>query len=240
MSLYTGFPDEVSVRSAAPYLRILIRTGGDDLRTDSVAKVTVDLASGTTLRFPLNRSGNWVNESVYGRIIALPAGTRPMDLVRIGIESNLGSPNGDNWDVEEVRLEIVEDPVANWLADYQRALGLMGYRGVALGTDINGFASQIPFTADPVSYPIDVANKRAPTAIKSSTPLLDRAVLGSRTFDVHDDGIAHYGLLPDFLQAVAQRPNADASVNVLFRSAEDVVRMWERVEKAAPLVPPGP
>ena len=64
---------------------------------------------------------------------------------------------------------------------------------------------------------------------------LRRHVFGDRDFDINLDGVAHYGMLPDFLQDVANsHPNA-AQVGTyfapLFRSAEDYIRMWEKAEQ---------
>jgi hypothetical protein len=64
----------------------------------------------------------------------------------------------------------------------------------------------------------------------------------ARDFDVNIDGLAHYGLLPDFLQDVANQlksgkgPAKDLSA--LFRSAEAYVEQWERAEAASDAVTP--
>jgi microsomal dipeptidase-like Zn-dependent dipeptidase len=124
------------------------------------------------------------------------------------------------------------DPVANWIAGYRDALGLMGNRGVALGTDMNGYAPQIPSSAQPVLYPINVAQHFYPDpSSPNRPPLLNKHQLGSRRpFDFTVDGIAHYGMLPDFLQALHQ--HMGDGLAAMFRTAEDVIQMWERVENA--------
>jgi hypothetical protein len=59
----------------------------------------------------------------------------------------------------------------------------------------------------------------------------------SRDFDINIDGAAHYGMLPDVLQDVANshpRPtDVGAYFDPLFRSAEDYIRMWEKAESRA-------
>jgi hypothetical protein len=134
------------------------------------------------------------------------------------------------------------DPVGNWFKDYISALSLMGGKGVAIGTDANGLSPQIPFDEwpFPTSFPITVASKFAPPS-GAPTPALPPYKLGSRTYDFHRDGIANYGLLPDFFQAVSERGSNPGStgytaLNALYHSAEDVIEMWEKVEAAAPLV----
>lgn len=69
---------------------------------------------------------------------------------------------------------------------------------------------------------------------------LTRARTGTREWDVNLDGMAHYGLLPDALQDVAnvlrgdERPGTAAEKTVfgsLFSSAEHYVMMWQRLEQ---------
>jgi hypothetical protein len=71
-----------------------------------------------------------------------------------------------------------------------------------------------------------------------AAPLV-RSGAGNREFDINLDGLAHYGMLPDFLQDVSNLlRTAPASkdappvtdLRALFRSAEDYIVMWERVE----------
>lgn len=66
---------------------------------------------------------------------------------------------------------------------------------------------------------------------------LERNHAGNRDFDVNLDGLAHYGLLPDFLQDVSNQLRRGAGpvkdLQALFRSADAYVKTWERVEAAA-------
>jgi microsomal dipeptidase-like Zn-dependent dipeptidase len=54
---------------------------------------------------------------------------------------------------------------------------------------------------------------------------------GRRDFDINLDGVAHYGLLPDFLQDLRNVGLSAAQLAPLFRSAEDYIRTWERCER---------
>ena len=61
---------------------------------------------------------------------------------------------------------------------------------------------------------------------------LRKLVNGTRDWDFNLDGMAHYGMIPDFLQDVR---NVTANMNLLnplFASAEEYIRMWERAEAA--------
>jgi hypothetical protein len=62
---------------------------------------------------------------------------------------------------------------------------------------------------------------------------LQRNIAGRRDFDVNLDGVAHYGLLPDFFQDLRNVGLSTAQLAPLFSSAEGYLRMWERCEEAA-------
>jgi hypothetical protein len=51
--------------------------------------------------------------------------------------------------------------------------------------------------------------------------------LGNRTFDVNDDGLAHFGMLPDVLQDLKNFKLPPADFEALFSSAEAYIQMWE-------------
>jgi len=72
------------------------------------------------------------------------------------------------------------------------------------------------------------------------TPLLCRSIAGRRDFDINVDGMAHYGLLPDFIQDLRNVGLTEADLEPLFRSAEDFVRMWGACEQAAAGLAPQP
>jgi hypothetical protein len=49
-------------------------------------------------------------------------------------------------------------------------------------------------------------------------------------FDVNSDGLAHYGLLPDWLEdlRIVAGPDGQAIVDDMSRGAEVYLQMWER------------
>jgi microsomal dipeptidase-like Zn-dependent dipeptidase len=161
----------------------------------------------------------------------------PAHATRIG---NLGGVIGlgPAWDASST------DPVADFSDAYQAAQLILGGRGVAIGTDANGLQPLIAFTKTPLAdYQHNVAAGFGPPA-GVATPDLGHYVLGTRTYDVHLDGLPNYGMLPDFLEALTeyerQSPlKAALSVTGLFHSAEDVIAMWERALTAsANAIPP--
>jgi hypothetical protein len=63
---------------------------------------------------------------------------------------------------------------------------------------------------------------------------LTRCTAGPRhDYDYNLDGMAHYGLLPDFLQDLRNLGLTAEDLTPLFHSAEDYVNLWERCMRGA-------
>lgn len=232
MTVFVGDPAPLSPDAPARLLRVTVRTGDDDLREGSIATGTVILADGRSHTFPLNQGANWKDYMTYHRLVRLPFSPRVKDLRSLRIDADLGS---DDWKIAEVHVQVLGDPVEQWLNEYQEVSALMGGRPVALGTDINGFAPQIPLSLASLPDPITVAvdhSADAPEAVRNALRPLGKSTVGGRIFDFAADGIAHYGMIPDFVQAVALQPSGAESVAKLFQSAEAVLQMWDRALQA--------
>jgi microsomal dipeptidase-like Zn-dependent dipeptidase len=110
-----------------------------------------------------------------------------------------------------------------------------GYPGIGFGLDLNGFAGApgprfgagsgcaTPQT-DPLTYPF--------TSYAGDVSFAQPKV-GHRTLDFNTEGLAHIGLLPDFIEDVRRDGVSDADLEPLFRSAEAYIRMWEKAERRA-------
>lgn len=236
-------------------LTVTIKTGGDDLRGGNnwvKARVTLGAPGASTrdMEFDLSRGANWPNGSTKTATFALPAGTRADDIRRFALVTNPNGKNGDfdgpdNWNVDTLRVDATfsgVDTVGSWLAEYREILEAMGGRGVAIGTDMNGFAPQVPFASQAVRYPLTVAQQFNTWKAGYTPPALTAPQIGSRPLSFQRDGVAHYGMLADFMQAVSQKPDSQDAVKGLFRSANDVVVMWEKADarKGQPFtIPPG-
>ncbi|MFC5729521.1 hypothetical protein [Nocardioides vastitatis] len=108
------------------------------------------------------------------------------------------------------------------------------YFGFGFGADINGLGAQgnprgagVP---NPVTYPFTgLAGVR-----------LDRQRAGARVWDINVDGVAQYGLYPDWVEdlrvvAEAQNPGDGARiVDDMARGAEAYLQMWERAHGVSP------
>jgi microsomal dipeptidase-like Zn-dependent dipeptidase len=223
-------------------LTVTIITGGDDLRGGKNRVWARVVLPSSTYEVDLSEGNKWPGGSTRTVTFALPAGTHADDILSFGLrtagdQTNDITDGPDNWDVQSLVVLATfanHDTVGTWLTQYDeiRSLTAAGH-GVALGTDMNGFAPQLSFAADPVSYPLTIASHTG----NPSAPLLPHSVMGVRTFDFQTDGIAHYGMLPDFTQALSDRPGSGEAVKALFHSAGDTIRMWEACEAAAPGIP---
>ena len=73
----------------------------------------------------------------------------------------------------------------------------------------------------------DMVNK-----MSGSNEPLRRCTTGYRDWDFNLDGIAHEGLLPDFIQDLKNIGVNGTYLQPLFKSAEEYIRMWEKAEAA--------
>jgi hypothetical protein len=110
--------------------------------------------------------------------------------------------------------------VGKWEAHRSWADDRFAY-GIGFGSDINGFATQGaprgPDVEDPVTYPFE----------GFGGAVIDRQVSGERVYDINVDGVAHYGLYPDWVEDLRQQAG-DAIVEDLERGVEAYLQMWER------------
>lgn len=98
-------------------------------------------------------------------------------------------------------------------------------RGLAtgMGSDINGIHEQAAPREDaatnPLVYPFTSYDGRV---------RFERQRTGERLFDLNTDGVAHYGLYPDFIADMQRSPGGEEALTYLFRSAEAYLQFWER------------
>jgi microsomal dipeptidase-like Zn-dependent dipeptidase len=70
---------------------------------------------------------------------------------------------------------------------------------------------------------------------------LDKSKINGRTFDINEDGLAHVGMLPDFIADLLADGLTEADLKPLFRSAEGYIQVWEKASGIRRVVgPPTP
>ncbi|NHZ83206.1 hypothetical protein F2P44_28610 [Massilia sp. CCM 8695] len=130
---------------------------------------------------------------------------------------------------------------------YLHLLSLAGPNGrIGFSTDFNGFAGEPAprfgsegcfFQKDvggaqvnPTQYPLSIA-------VKGSPSVMGRSKIGERTLDINGDGLAHIGMLPDFLADLRTQGLRQPDLAPLMNSAESYIRMWEQAVAKSTSVP---
>ncbi len=108
------------------------------------------------------------------------------------------------------------------------------YWGIGYGADMNGLGAQGDprgtDVANPVTYPFK--------GLGGVT--VDQQHAGERVYDINADGVAQYGLYPDWIQdltkvAETQQGGDGAKIeDDMARGAEAYLQMWERADGVAP------
>lgn len=123
-----------------------------------------------------------------------------------------------------VTIDFIQQLAALYVELHGSTEGL----ATGLGSDINGIHVQAAPRADaatnPLSYPFRSYDGRV---------TFERQMTGERVYDLNIDGVAHYGLYPDFLADLQRSEGGEEALKYIFRSAEAYLQAWERAEAAA-------
>ena len=96
--------------------------------------------------------------------------------------------------------------------------------GLGFGSDLNGVggwpAPRGEDSPDRVVYPYRSVDGGS---------VIERQVTGERTWDVNVDGVAHYGLIPDWIQDI-RNVGGESVVGEMFRGAESYLDTWGATE----------
>jgi microsomal dipeptidase-like Zn-dependent dipeptidase len=103
-----------------------------------------------------------------------------------------------------------------FVQEYRKILAAGGFASVGIGTDVGGFCP-LP-KADSL---VDLDYAAFP---------LGPCKTGNRTWDINVDGVAHYGMWPDYIESWRQAGMTPEELAAFMRSAEHFTRMWERCE----------
>ena len=118
-----------------------------------------------------------------------------------------------------------------FVKDWRRLKPMHNFKhfyGLGYGADANGFATQGPPRPNAASNPV-----RYPFKSFDGKVTLDRQRSGTRVYDVNRDGVAHYGLYPDWVEDLRMIAG-DGIVKDMARGAEAYLQMWERAEGVPP------
>jgi microsomal dipeptidase-like Zn-dependent dipeptidase len=126
-----------------------------------------------------------------------------------------------------------------WVESVGKVRRFMG-TGLALGSDINGFVVQ--------PSPPDCKSRKSACGVRYDTRF-PQPKTGARSWDYNKHGVAHYGLVPDFLRDVQQIPAFSVAsqpvggtpasqtvsggdvIDALYAGAEAFARTWAKAEQ---------
>lgn len=134
-----------------------------------------------------------------------------------GIISNLSD------DPAPITIEFLQDLERAYFELNGTTQGL----STGFGSDINGIHRQSAPRDDAAENPLEY-----PFVGYAGDVTFDRQTTGERMFDLNVDGVAHYGLYPDYIADIAMTPGGSDVLPYLFRSAEGYLRVWETVHAA--------
>jgi hypothetical protein len=151
-----------------------------------------------------------------------------MDLLEAARYS--GSVSSHSWSTADVIPRIyklggvvtpMKEAAPDWIKTWRTTKAQRDprfYFGFGYGSDQNGLSSQ-PHQRDGVQYPFKSFDGRV---------TFERQKSGVREFDFAKDGVAHYGLFPDWWEDIRVAGGA-AAVRDMARGAEAYLQAWERV-----------
>jgi microsomal dipeptidase-like Zn-dependent dipeptidase len=115
------------------------------------------------------------------------------------------------------------DRAYNYAEDLEVVKQTPYLHAVGIGTDTSGLSAQPRGRGNAASNPL-----RYPFTTEFGLTF-DRQVSGNRTFDLNNEGMAHYGLLADLIQDTREQAGSEV-YEALMKSAEGYLQMWERAE----------
>jgi len=167
------------------------------------------LSFAESYRYPVNSGHNGLRTT--GR---LGTGENTRTRLQYARIAALGGMAGIGW---------ADTDAPGFLESFRRVSEAMRGRDLALGTDINGLV------LGPRKPPYDNA------VDYSQMPM---ARTGAKEWNYNAEGVAHYGLMPDFLVDLNGR-GGSAELDVLFDGAEAFAKMWERADAVRDRQPTG-
>ena len=102
---------------------------------------------------------------------------------------------------------------------------------LGFGFDFNGFAGGPRPRFDPDRCDIDQVDPVTyPFTSVDGAVTFTQPMAGQRVFDFNTEGMAHIGLIPEYIEDARHDGATEADLEALFRSAEGYLRLWERAE----------
>jgi microsomal dipeptidase-like Zn-dependent dipeptidase len=141
--------------------------------------------------------------------------TRTIDMVNL-IKAT-GGMFGVGWGNGKDEQEHFTSTAETFLTNFNGVLSAMAYKNVAIGTDINGL--------------VPTPGPRAGSGIVYDDVIFPRCRLGNKKWDYNTDGVAHYGLFPEFIMDIKTLSSGEDAMKIFNKSPEYFAQMWEKCER---------
>ncbi|MBA2504750.1 MAG: hypothetical protein H0V29_02260 [Thermoleophilaceae bacterium] len=165
---------------------------------------------------------NLTESKDYKGVLSSHSWSTPEGYKRISDVGGLIASAGGGLDLKAITGRGQDAYIQSWRYARQNFRNTKYLWGFGFGADQNGFAQQPPPRADAAKDPLPYPYKSFDGAVT-----LDRQKSGERTFDLNKDGVAHYGMLPDWIADMTRRTGGEMQ-NDMARSAEHYLQTWER------------
>lgn len=235
-TLFQGLPAELSSGELVFAIGFDVLTGRDNLEGGADVRLVLLLQDGSERDLPLNERIGWAEgDSRRSRKVFVDPPVLARDI--IGAELRAPSSFDDDWNVDRFVLKTLSDPADAWVHEFNRVydqwVDAVGNEpAIALGTDFNGLSPQMPFAE---VGPGSDGKKLEHLPPDFVIPRDDTST--GRTIRFERDGLAHYGMLPSFLNAASARESR--LVWSVYSSADATVDTWRRSVQAAERVRDG-
>ena len=136
--------------------------------------------------------------------------------------------------IEGLQINAMDDPLIKNIHYMEKAAMFCVKNGRSV-TSLPGYEGWFPIDKENVTT---IHNQIVPiwntwNARTGNNQPLRRYHTGNRDWDFNTDGMAHYGMMPDFLQDLRNIGLRPDQLYYLFNSAEDYIKMWEKTVKAS-------
>lgn len=110
-----------------------------------------------------------------------------------------------------------------------------GFPAIGFGFDLNGLAG-VPdprFGPDANCSTLQQNPVTHPFESYAGDVTFQQPTMGERVVDFNTEGMIHIGLVPELIEDARRTGVSDEDLDILFRSAEAYIRMWELAERRA-------
>lgn len=136
--------------------------------------------------------------------------------------------------LEGLQISAIDNPAIK-TADYFEKAAMFCVKNNRNLNTLPGFNSWFEFDRNFIIGVYNTASQvyKSWNARYGNNQPLRRLRTGNREWDYNTDGMAHYGMMPDFFQDLKNIGLRGDQLSFLFQSAEDYIRMWEKTVKAS-------